>query len=159
TVLAQRHKHARALAEIDRLLKIEPGNRAFRTAYANACVGLGDHEGALRVYRELLAETPHNAELHLSIAHALKTIGRQPEAIESYRAAAAVAPSFGDAYWSLANLKTYRFPDDEVERMRSEEARPDIALADRYHLCFALGKALEDRAQYAEAFACYERGN
>jgi len=158
-VLSQRHKHAQALKEAEKLRGIDPRSRNYRTLYANACVGLGDHDGALKMYRELLAETPSNPELHLSIAHALKTLGRQPEAIESYHDSAAVRPSFGDAYWSLANLKTYRFSDAEIAAMREQEARVDIPLFDRYHLCFALGKALEDRSEFAESFRCYERGN
>jgi len=159
-VLSQRHKYAQALKEAQKLREIEPGNRNFRILHANACVGLGDHDRALRTYRELLQDSPQSPEeLHLSIAHALKTLGRQPEAIESYRAAAAAQPSFGDAYWSLANLKTYRFTDEELARMRSEEAQPDVSIVDRYHLCFALGKALEDRGAYAESFQYYERGN
>jgi tetratricopeptide (TPR) repeat protein len=95
----------------------------------------------------------------LSIAHVLKTLGRQPEAIESYRAAYESRPSFGDAYWSLANLKTYRFTDDELARMREQERAPDVGTEDRYHLCFALGKGLEDRAAFEESFRFYERGN
>ena len=158
-VLSKRHKHAAALAETRKLLEAEPKNHTFRTLYATTCVGLGQHEEALRVYRELLALTPHNPELQLSIAHALKTQGRQMEAIEEYRAAAACRADFGDAYWSLANLKTYRFTDEELARMRAEEAAPSTALVDRYHLCFALGKALEDREQYRESFLYYERGN
>jgi tetratricopeptide (TPR) repeat protein len=158
-VLGKRHKHAAALGEARKLLKIDPRHRAFRTVYATACVGLGDHEEALRVYRELLAETPQNPELHLSIAHALKTQGHQTEAIESYRAAAAARADFGDAYWSLANLKTYRFTDEELARMRQIEAADATKLVDRYHLCFALGKALEDRGEYEESFRYYERGN
>ena len=158
-VLSQRHKHARALEEAQTLLRIEPDNHAYRTILATARVGLGDHEAALRIFRDLAAETPRAADLHLSIAHALKTLGRQQEAIESYRAAAAVRPDFGDAYWSLANLKTYRFTDKEIARMRAAEAAANIQLVDRYHLCFALGKALEDAAQYVESFRYYERGN
>jgi tetratricopeptide (TPR) repeat protein len=158
-VLSKRHKHAAAVAEARQLLAVEPKSRIYRTIYATACVGLGDHEEALRVYRELLGETPGNAELHLSIAHAQKTLGRQSEAIATYRAAAEARPSFGDAYWSLANLKTYRFAADEIARMRALEARPDTALVDRYHLCFALGKGLEDRGAYEESFRYYERGN
>jgi len=84
--------------------------------YANACGGLGRHDDALQVYRELLVASPQAADLHLSIAHALKTLGRQPEAIESYRRPPPVRPSYGDAYWSLANLKTYRFTDEELAR-------------------------------------------
>jgi tetratricopeptide (TPR) repeat protein len=113
----------------------------------------------LPLYREILNETPDRPELHLSIAHALKTVGRTGEAIASYRAAAATRPRFGDAYWSLANLKTYRFTDAEIAQMRADEAVPRVGLEDRYHLCFALGKALEDRAEYAESFQYYERGN
>jgi tetratricopeptide (TPR) repeat protein len=158
-VLSQRHKHVQALEQARKLLDVDPSNRAYRTIHANACVGLGDHEGALRTFRDLLADAPQPADLHLSIAHALKTLGRQREAIESYRAAAAARPSFGDAYWSLANLKTYRFTDAEIAQMRSHEPVASTRLVDRYHLCFALGKALEDRAEYAESFSWYERGN
>jgi len=157
--LLQRHKHVRALEELDKLLQIEPGNRAYRTTYATACVGLGDNEKAVQLYRELLVETPRADDVHLSVAHALKTLGRREEAIDSYRQAAAIRPSYGDAYWSLANLKTYRFSDDEITRMRTEESSPGTPLVDRFHLCFALGKALEDRGQYAESFRYYERGN
>jgi tetratricopeptide (TPR) repeat protein len=158
-VLLKVHKYVKALEEIDKLLKLEPRNRSYRILYANACVGLGNQEEGLRVFRELAAEAPAAADIRLSIAHALKTLGRQQQAIESYRAAAEVKPSFGDAYWSLANLKTYRFSDEEIARMRSQESAPTTQLQDRYHLCFALGKGLEDRGQYAESFGYYERGN
>jgi tetratricopeptide (TPR) repeat protein len=158
-VLLKRHKHVKALEETTKLLKVEPTNRAYRISYATVCVGLGNHEEALRVYRELSAQTPLVADIHLSIAHVLKTLGKQQESIESYRTAAAVMPSFGDAYWSLANLKTYRFAEDEIERMRTAEAAPATKLVDRYHLCFALGKAHEDRTEYAESFRYYESGN
>ena len=161
--LLQRHKHVRALEELDRLLKIDPHNRAYRISHATACVGIGNNEQAVTLYREILAESPQTApqvaDLHLSVAHALKTLGRQKEAIDSYYTAIACRPSYGDAYWSLANLKTYRFPAQDIASMRAEEAAPATRAEDRYHLCFALGKALEDRAEYAEAFRYYERGN
>ncbi len=158
-VLMERHKHARALEELDKLLKIEPRHRSYRTAYATAWVGLGEYEKAIALYRELLLETPKADEIHLSIAHALKTMGQREAAIESYRTAAAVRPNYGDAYWSLANLKTYRFADEEIARMRAEESSANTPLTDRYHLCFALGKALEDRGEYEDSFRYYERGN
>jgi tetratricopeptide (TPR) repeat protein len=158
-VLSQRHKYTRALTEAQKLLAVEPDNALFRTAYANVCVGLGRHEEAVQTFRELLPIAARPADLHLSIAHALKTLGRQSEAINSYRAAAAARPGFGDAYWSLANLKTYRFTEEELTRMRAEEARAGTAPVDRLHLCFALGKALEDRGEYRESFDYYDRGN
>ena len=158
-VLVERHKYQQARTELEKLLQVEPDNRQFRTLYATARVGLGEHEAAIPLYRELLEGSPYPADLHLSIAHSLKTIGRSAEAIDSYRAAAAARPNFGDAYWSLANLKTYRFLDDEIGRMRAEEAASTTPLVDRYHLCFALGKAYEDRGEYAESWRYYERGN
>lgn len=160
--LLRRHKHEQAIAELEKLLQAEPDNRAYATTYATAKVGLGEHEAALDLYRKLVAgaRLPVQAsELHLSIAHSLKALGRQPEAIDAYRAAAAVRPSFGDAYWSLANLKTYRFSDDEIAHMRTQEKLQTTPRDDRYHLCFALGKAFEDRGEYADSFHYYERGN
>jgi len=158
-VLLQRHRNAPALAEAKTLLRADPRNRDYRAAYASACVGLADYEEAIRTYRDLLAEAPKAPDLHLSVGHALKTLGRQPEAIAAYQAAYQVNPSFGDAYWSLANLKTYRFTEAEIAGMRAQEADSGTSLVDRYHLCFALGKALEDRGEYAESFTYYERGN
>ncbi len=158
-VLLKRHRHVKALEESRILLRADPGNRDFRAVYAASCLALADYDEAIKTYRALAEEAPQAADLHLSIGHALKTLGRQQEAVTSYRTAAQVSPSFGDAYWSLANLKTYRFPDDELARMQAQEAGDSIGLVDRYHLCFALGKAFEDRKDYAQSFRYYERGN
>jgi len=158
-VLVERHKYQQAREELEALLKVDPENRQYRTLYATACVGLGEHHKAIPLYRELLAGAAREPDLHLSVAHSLKAIGRRSEAIEAYRAAAAARPNFGDAYWSLANLKTYRFTDEEIERMRAEEGASGISLIDSYHLCFALGKAYEDRGEYADSWRYYERGN
>jgi tetratricopeptide (TPR) repeat protein len=157
--LMERHKYQRAREELETLLKLEPHNRHYKTLYTSTIVGLGEHEKAVTLYRELLEDAPQPADLHLSIAHSLKAIGKQQQCIEAYRAAAAARPGFGDAYWSLANLKTYRFTDLEITRMREEESASGVAAPDRYHLCFALGKALEDRGQYAASWEYYERGN
>jgi tetratricopeptide (TPR) repeat protein len=157
--LLRRHKHVEAVAELEKLMQLDPGNRVYRTTHATACVGLGEHERALGLYKELLVDAPRAADLHLSVAHSHKALGRQQEAIDAYRAAAAVRPNYGDAYWSLANLKTYRFDDGEISRMRAEEAAAATPRVDRYHLCFALGKALEDRGEFAESYRYYELGN
>ncbi len=158
-VLLDRHKHQSAREQLEILLKIDPNDRQYRTLCAATCVGLGEHAKAIILYRKLLADAPRAAELHLSLAHSLKTLGKRDESIASYHAAAAIRSNFGDAYWSLANLKTYRFSDREIETMRAEETALRIPEIDRYHLCFALGKALEDRTQYEESFRYYERGN
>src|SRR5579863_1485084 len=158
-VLLQRHKHAQAREQMDKLLATDPENRVYRTTHATICAGFGRVEQALPLYQQLLRDAPQDADLHLSIGHVLKTLGRTAEAIAAYRASAAARPSYGDAWWSLADMKTCHFTDAELTRMRREEAAPRLALVDRYHLCFALGKALEDRRDYAESFSYYERGN
>jgi tetratricopeptide (TPR) repeat protein len=158
-VLIDRQKYLRARGEIEILLKLEPSDRDYLSLYAAACAGLGEHEQAIALYGQLLAASPESSELHVSLGHSLQAVGRQKEATASYHAAAAATPGFGDAYWSLANLKTYRFSDDEIAHMRAQEAVPDADSVDRYHLCFALGKALEDRSEYAESWQFYARGN
>jgi tetratricopeptide (TPR) repeat protein len=159
-VLIELHKYPEARLELDRLMREEPENRLYyQGLYATTSVGLGEHERAVALYRDLLWETPADADVHLSIAHALKTLGRREEAIESYRRASDCRPNFGDAYWSLANLKTYRFNDEELTQLRAAQALPTVGTIDRFHLCFALGKALEDRGEFAESFHYYALGN
>jgi len=158
-VLLDRQKYLEAHEAIDTLLKLEPGNRDYLSLYAAACTGLGRYETAIGLYRQLLEASPRSSELHMALGYSLQSAGRQREAIACYRAAAAVKPGFGDAWWSLANLKTYRFSEDEIARMRAEETTPVADPADRYHLYFALGKAYEDRNEFAESWRFYERGN
>jgi tetratricopeptide (TPR) repeat protein len=158
-VLLERHRHQAARAQLEQLLALDPGHRAYRNLYAACCAGLGEHERAIVLFQELLTGTAADADLHLAIAHAQKTLGRRQDAIESYHRAAACRPGFGDAWWSLANLKTYQFTEDELSALRAAEAAPGTAAVDRVHLCFALGKALEDRGDYADSFRHYERGN
>ena len=157
--LVDLHKHQRAREQAEILLAAEPRNRGVRVTYAGILMALGHVDESIERYQQLLKEMPRDAELHQSLGHALKTNDEAAQAIECYRRAVDVRPDFGEAYWSLANLKTYRFPETELERMRHYEAQPYLQQADRYHLCFALGKALEDRGEHAESFRYYERGN
>jgi len=158
-VLIERHMYQRAREQAEKLLAVDPSNRHYRALNAMTYVGLGLHERAIELYRELLPGAAQPADLHLSIAHSVKTLGRRAEAIAEYRAAAAAREGYGDAYWSLANLKTYRFEDRELEQMRAAESAATTSVVDRCHLCFALGKALEDQEQYKESFEYYMRGN
>ena len=157
--LVQRQKYVQARGEVERLLALDPANADYRALAATTAVGLGEHGRAIGIYRGLLAEAPQSPDVNLWMGHALKTVGEVGEAVVVYQAAASARPDFGDAYWSLANLKLYRFADDEMTRMRQEEASPATGAVDRYHLCFALGKALEDRGEIAQSWTYYERGN
>ncbi len=158
-VLRRQQKAQQALEQAGALRVKDPGNPQVEMLYANENLSVGNFDVALQVYREQLAKTPNSPGINLTLGHALKTVGRPDEAIAAYRRAYAHKPDYGDAYWSLANLKTYRFDDDEISRMRDWEAQPSTDFDDRYHLCFALGKALEDRGDYAASFEYYERGN
>ena len=160
--LVDQHKYVRSRQEIQQLLELDPSNRAYLRQYGEACIRLGDYEPGISLYRRLLGDAQpgrESAELNLWIAFSLRAKGHQTEAIQGYRAAIAALPDLGEAWWSLANLKTYRFADDEIARMRTVEAAPATFPVDRYHLCFALGKALEDQGRYEESWAFYERGN
>jgi len=152
-------KYGQARDVIKTLLDLEPDNRDYLSLQATAYVGFGRHEDAIPLYRQRLAESPASPELHVLLGHSLQSLGRQKEAIESYKTALTTRPSFGDADWSLGNLKTYRFSQGEITSMRAEEAAATTDLVDRYHLCFALGKAYEDRGDYVESWRFYERGN
>jgi tetratricopeptide (TPR) repeat protein len=158
-VLSKRQLHSEAEKQVGKLLAVDPGHRGYLTLHALTQVGLGRHERAIGIYRELLPGAQQPAELHLSVAHLLKTLGNTAAAVDEYRQAASARSGYGDAYWSLANLKTYRFTDDELQRMIAAESAPTISTDDRYHLCFALGKALEDRQEYRRSFEYYSRGN
>jgi tetratricopeptide (TPR) repeat protein len=157
--LVEQHRYPRAREQLELLLKLDPTNREYRTLHASALAGMGENEQAVRLFRQVLSESPRDAHAQLMLAHSLKTLGRGAEAVEAYRAATLIRPSFGEAYWSLANLKTYRFTDEELARMQREEAAPNTPFADHFHLCFALGKALEDRSEYAASWGYYQRGN
>jgi tetratricopeptide (TPR) repeat protein len=159
-VLIELHKYSQAGAQLERLMREDPEHRPyFQNLHAAVAVGLGDHVRAIALYRELLQGTAADADLHLSIAHALKTLGSRDAAVASYRQAACCRPGFGDAYWSLANLKTYRFTDEELREMMAFHADSSLASIDRQHLCFALAKASEDGGEFAESFRYYEEGN
>ncbi|MGB7655933.1 MAG: tetratricopeptide repeat protein, partial [Novosphingobium sp.] len=166
-VLIARHKFTEAQKELEPLLKIDPSHHANRIQAATIQAGLGDFAGVIPAYREMLRETigdslqarVHRADLNLWLGHALKTEGRTDEAIEAYMAATADRPDFGDAWWSLANLKTYRFSPESVAVMRQRLGAPTTNEVDRIHIAFALGKALEDAGDYAGSWAAYAQGN
>lgn len=148
-----------ALRQIDHLLAHEPDNPAHLNLKAVVLCRIGDYEPALALYERVLASYPQQAKIWMSYGHALKTAGHTARAIDAYRRALSLQPGFGEVWWSLANLKTFRFSDDDMAVMRAQRARIDLPDEDRLHLDFALGKALEDAGDYAASFAHYRDGN
>ena len=158
-VLHKRQKFKKALQQAEILHANHPENLSFEITLATEKQAVGDFDDALKIYDNLLKREQPMPSIHSACGHALKTIGRTEDAVASYRAAYAAKQDFSDAFWSLANLKTYRFNDAEMAQMRAAESAPTTSETDRIHLCFALGKALEDRTEFANSFSYYERGN
>ena len=159
TVLYRQNRSEAAIAQIDRLLADDPHSPGYRNLKAAALAKIGEYDQAIELYGGVLQDQPGQAKVWMSYGHALKTVGRQAEAIKAYRRCVAIAPQFGEAWWSLANLKTVRFDDADILAMEMELRRADLGEEDRFHLEFALGKAREDRADYEASFGHYLRGN
>lgn len=157
-VLGREFRPNEALREIEALGT--QSRSGFNTSALEAALlgQIGEHERELAVYKRLVATFPRNEIALVNYGNALKTVGRTAEAIRTLRRAIKVRPAFGLPYWSLANLKTFRFDNRDISAMRRAlEANP--AEADAVHLHFALGKALEDRGQSEELFRHYAAGN
>lgn len=158
-ILRKRQKFEAALAQARYLYDRDPLNPLFQSHYAIECMQTGNYDRALDLFETILQKLPNDAATLTSRGHALKTLGRHDEAVASYRQAFAAQPGHGDAYYALANLKTYQFTDDEMAAMQAQEAGADLSFQNRIHLCFALGKAFEDRGEYDRSFEYYARGN
>jgi len=158
-VLHRQQKEQQALEQIEIALAAEPRNPGFRNLKAATLSRLGEQERAIELYGQVLADFPHQPKVWMSYGHALKTAGRRSDSIEAYRKSIELAPNLGESYWSLANLKTFRFSKAEIEAMQAQLAREDLSDDDRLHFEFSLGKALEDEQQYEASFQHYSRGN
>lgn len=158
-VLHKRQKFDKALEQAQYLHNVDPKNIGFQICLGNAQQASGNYDLALQTYSSVLDKQPSNASIHLSCGHTLKTMGQTDNAIVAYQKSYAAKPDFGDAYWSLANLKTYRFSEHEITQMQENESNPATSQDDRAHLSFALGKAQEDIGDYESSFKFYNRGN
>ena len=159
TVLNRQGKAAAALPHVEQLLAKEPRNPGYRNLKAAVLANVGDYSGSAKIYEAVLNEFPHQPKAWMSYGHSLKTSGRLADSVAAYRRAIATEPTLGEAYWSLANLKTFRFSEADVLSIRNALARDDLSDEDRLHFEFSLGKALEDEASYEESFTHYTQGN
>ena len=153
-------KFSIALEQAELLLQRYPDDRdRVLSLYANACTGVGKNETAIKSYEKLMEAHPENHFFPVSLAHVHKTDGNIDKAVELYREAYGIKRDHGDAYWSLANTKSYVFAKDELAQMTAVEADPATGEDDRIQLCFALGNAYEDRREYEQSFDYYDKGN
>ena len=158
-VLHRQNRTEEALDELAKLSVVDPDNPGYANLKAAALGRIGEFEEAIALYEMLLQRGSNHPKVWMSYGHALKTVGRQEESIEAYRRAVALQPALGEVWWSLANLKTVRFSDADVASMEAALTGSNLAIEDRFHLEFALGKAYEDRKDPARSFGHYASGN
>lgn len=158
-VLTRQNRLDEAKVQIDRLLKADPGNANYQLLKGTILVQRGEHESALDIYERVLKFYPNQPRAQMNFGHTLKTVGRMGEAIAAYRRCIQMNPGIGEAYWSLANLKTYRFSEEEMQLMLSQVVEQGGDPDDQAHLAFALGKAYEDQGDFGQSFKHYLRGN
>ncbi|MEP6885787.1 MAG: sulfotransferase [Gammaproteobacteria bacterium] len=150
---------AEALPLIERLLATEPRNKNYLSLKAQSLRFVGRHSESVALLESLLLDHPEDPEVWVTYGNLLREIGEQSRAIDSYRQALAVQPGFGEAYWALANLKTFRFDERDLQCMQQQLVRSEARGRGRIHLEFALGKAFEDAKQFAASFEHYAAGN
>ena len=159
-VLYKQNRLTDAIEELDRIGHddelAEIGSAGLKAA---AMSRVGRLEEARDLYRILLSSRPNEPKVWMSFGHVLKTVGDKPEAIDAYRRAIGLKPTLGEAWWSLANLKTVRFSEADLASMEAALGDPKVGDEDRFHLHFALGKALEDAGQAEPSFRHYAEGN
>ena len=158
-LLHRSKRPALALDELDQIAAPDRDSEAVQSLRADALSALGRLDEVLAVLEQLPAGTPNSVSNRLRIGHALRGLGRNDEAVEAYRSIIRDYPGEGTSWLSLANLKTVRFDESDVAQMESAVALPNMPVQNRIRLNFALGKAYEDRADPARAFAHYAEGN
>jgi len=157
-VLYREGKAREAIPLLERLLADSPRDPNYRSLLA-ACLGAtGEFDRAIDVYGAVIRELPGQPKIWMSYGHALRAAGRRDESVAAYHRSIALAPACGEAYWSLANLKTVPFTDGQVTAMRAALEQPDLGDDDRLHLHYALGRALEVAGDYQESFRHYAEG-
>jgi predicted Zn-dependent protease len=159
SVLTRQGNAVAALSQLQPLLAREPRQPAYRFLQAAILANLGNYAESIGVYERVLQEYPQQPKIWMSYGHSLRTAGRTPDAIAAYRRAISMDPTLGEAYWSLANLKTFEFTDADLQALRAALSRQDLDPDARLQFEFSLGKALEDRAAYEDSFNHYARGN
>jgi len=152
-------RSAAARVQIDLALDQDPKNPGYRNLKAAILGRLGEFDAAIETYASVLAEYPRQHKAWMSYGHALKAAGRQADSVDAYRKSIDLSPGFGEAWWSLANLKTFRFSPADVAAMQEQLRRTDISDDDRLHFHFSMGKALEDSAEFENSFEHYAEAN
>ena len=159
SILRKKQKFAKTMEQVNILCKKFPDNLNYQALKASEIMQNGDHEKAITLLDDILSKNPYNFSTLTSKGHAEKPLGRTEQAINSYQSAYQIKPDHGEAFFSLANLKTYSFTSEELGNMREQVKRVDLSLRDKAYFHFALAQGCEVNGQYDEAFLHLENGN
>ena len=158
-VLLERNKYLDAISAYQKAVALEPRNPSAWGGLGNACAMANDQEEGARAYAKAVQLNPRSPNLQMGYAHVLKTLGEQDKALKAYRAAIELKPEFGEVYWSMANLKVFKFEQEELAAMQHEVEKDGLSDSADIHFRFALGKAFEDKKDYDSAWHYYHTGN
>jgi tetratricopeptide (TPR) repeat protein len=156
--LFQQQKGAEAAAALEPLLARHPDEPAYLNLLAGCLTLLGDLDRVTAIHESLIEAYPKQPKMWLNYGHTLRAVGRRADAVAAYRRAIALAPGYGEAYWGVADLKVEPLSPEDEATIAALLDRTDLGEGDRMHLHYALGKALDDRGQYSDAFAHYALG-
>lgn len=158
-VLYAQRKGAQMLPLLIQLTEEAPADARYRAMLAAALSLTGQGVRAEGILSELLEQHPGSTDLLHLYGDTLRAIGRSEDSIRAYRRCIELNVLDADAWWSLADMKTFRFSAAEVATLREVVGSPELSDDARARLCFALGKALEDQCEFAGSFAHYARAN
>ena len=158
-ILRKRQKFTKTMEQADILIEQFPDNLSFQAQKAIEVMQNGDHEESIRLLDKILKKAPLDPNTLTAKGHAEKTLGKTNDAIHSYQSAYNSKHDHGEAYFSLANLKTYKFDDEEIQQMKNQLKRVDISISDRTYFHFALAQACEAIEDFGEAFTQLDSGN
>ena len=140
------------------LIKLDPYNLEALVALGTIYVKLANYDEGIKTYQKVLSLKNNNPRVYLSMGHALKTVGRRKECEDAYHKAITLYPLCGEGYWSLANLKTYKFSEAQILQMENS-LDGKIQEQEKIQMLFALGKAYESKGDFKKSFTFYEKGN
>ena len=158
-ILRKKQKFSKTMEQVDILCEEFPTNLSYQAQKASEIMQNGEHKEAIDLFDDILRKNPYNFSILTSKGHAQKTLGQTDLAIKSYQTAYNVKQDHGEAFFSLANLKTYSFTKNELNNMREQLKRVDLTLRDKVYFHFALAQGCEAVDEYDEAFYHLNAGN
>ena len=159
-VLLRRQRFHKAHSRVKSIYQRDKSpSTQVKALYASVCFGVGENEEAIKTYQDMIRISPNDPQLRVSLAHIYNATGESPKAVDLFKQAYGLKPDFGDAFWSLANTKSYRFTETELTAMTEKVTATSTPQLDKTQMHFALGKAHEDGKDYEQAFRHYQEGN